>query len=238
MGKRIARQVPLEWELALGRAAVAQMVDSTAVCVHPESLDGLTERLAAAAAGPYDFRVIVVNDSLVNAFAAPGGFITLHRGLLDLTETPEELAGVLAHEMQHVLLQHGTRAVLREIPVRLIVAAATTDAGLSRHFVASAANLGSLRYSRKAEEEADREGMRLLQSARVDARGMVTIFERLMEDQRDVPRVVRYLTTHPSTETRIGHLAELIAASAYSPTPLMSRQAWDEIRHSCGVSSI
>jgi len=228
----MAAFVPVEWEEALGRSVVAQTVDSAAVCPVPEALDRLVARLATTRPGPYVFRVTLVNDSVVNAFAAPGGYIVLHRGLVDLTETPEELAGVLAHEMQHVLLRHGTQAVLREIPLQLLLTAVTSDAGLGRQFAGAAARLGSLRYGRDAEEAADRAGATMLRDARVDPAGMVTLFQRLEARQGDVPRVAVYLSTHPRTEARIERL-QALAADAPASVPLMDGEGWAAIRGAC-----
>jgi predicted Zn-dependent protease len=236
LAARVAARLPVTWEESLGRRVMVEIVDSTAICPNPAALDRLVGRLAAAADGRYAFRVTVVGDSIVNAFAAPGGYVVVDRGLLELAETPEELAGVLAHEMQHVLLQHGTQAVLREIPLRLMVAAVTADAGLAGHVAGAAATLGSLRYGRQAEEEADREGMRMLQRARVDPRGMVTFFGRLQERVGDVPRVAAYLSTHPRTEARIARLEGLAAAATYAAEPLMDAEAWKDVRRACTAS--
>jgi len=236
LAARVAARLPVTWEESLGRRVVAEMVDSAAICPHPAVLDRLVARLAATANGRYAFRVTVVGDSIVNAFAAPGGSVVVYRGLLELAETPEELAGVLAHEMQHVVLQHGTRAVLREIPLRLMVAAVTADAGFAGHVAGAAATLGSLRYGRQAEEEADREGMRMLQRARVDPRGMVTFFGRLQERVGDVPRVAAYLSTHPRTEARIARLEGLAAAATDAAEPLIDAEAWEDVRRACAAS--
>jgi Zn-dependent protease with chaperone function len=236
LAARVAARLPVTWEESLGRRVMVEIVDSTAICPNPAALDRLVGRLAAGADGRYAFRVTVVGDSIVNAFAAPGGYVVVYRGLLELAETPEELAGVLAHEMQHVLLQHGTQAVLREIPLRLMVAAVTADAGLAGHVAGAAATLGSLRYGRQAEEEADREGMRMLQRARVDPRGMVTFFGRLQERVGDVPRVAAYLSTHPRTEARIARLEGLAAAATYAAEPLIDAEAWEGVRRACAAS--
>jgi predicted Zn-dependent protease len=232
---RMAAFVPVEWEEALGRSVVAQTVDSAAVCPVPEALDRLVARLAATRPGRYTFRLTMVNDSIVNAFAAPGGYIVLHRGLVNLTRTPEELAGVLAHEMQHVLLRHGTQAVLREIPLQLFFAAVTSDAGLGRQVAGAAARVGSLRYGRDAEAAADRAGAAMLRDARVDPAGMVTLFQRLEAREGEVPRIAVYLSTHPRTEARIAELQSL-AADAPAPVPLMSAEDWAAIRNACARS--
>jgi predicted Zn-dependent protease len=87
-------------------------------------LEEITKTLTAPLPNThYTFRVMVVNDPIVNALAAPGGYILVFRGLLDRTRSPEELAGVLAHESQHVLKRHTTRALLENVSSGLLVAA-------------------------------------------------------------------------------------------------------------------
>jgi len=192
-------------------------------------------RLAGTATHRYTFRVSVINDTVVNAFAAPGGYLVLFRGLLELAESPEELAGVVAHEMQHVLLQHGTQSVLRQIPLQLITATITADAGLAGHVAGTAAVLGALRYSRKDEEEADREGLRMLEAAGVDPRGMMTFMERMESRGGDMPRFAAYLSTHPRTGDRVRSLEGLATVHGGASAPLMSEADWKELQQSCAV---
>jgi beta-barrel assembly-enhancing protease len=232
---RVASLLPVAWEESLGRRVIEETVDPAAVCPAPAPLTLLVDRLAAAQPSRYRFQVTVVNDPAVNAFALPGGYLVVNRGLIELAASPEELAGVLAHEIQHVRLRHGTRAVLREVPLRLIVAAVTADAGVAGQVANAAATLGSLRYSRAAEEEADREGMRLLQAAGVDPRGMVTFFGRLEEHHGDVPRMATYFSTHPRTEARIRQLERMLPEPRGAPLPVMDAGAWAAVRGACAA---
>ncbi|MDA2912290.1 M48 family metallopeptidase, partial [Nitrospiraceae bacterium AH_259_D15_M11_P09] len=83
-------------------------------------------------------------------------YIVLFKGLLDRSDSAEELAGVLAHEMQHVIQRHGTRALLQRASIGILLAAMTGDVSSAATFgVGVASTLGTLSYSRRAEEEAD-----------------------------------------------------------------------------------
>jgi predicted Zn-dependent protease len=180
--------------------------------------------------------VVVVNQAQVNALAAPGGTIVVFRGLLERTRTPEELAGVLAHEVEHVLRRHATRAVIQHASTGLLVAAITGDmTGPLAYGLESARVLGQLQYSRRAEEEADREGMKLLLAARIDPEGMLGFYRQLDEREHD-RAALRYLSTHPSTRDRLRHLRELAASAKQSPLPLLPGQNWQEIRSMCQSS--
>src|SRR5690606_1638034 len=117
-------------------------------------------------------------DSLVNAFAAPGGYIVVFQGLLEASESAEEVAGILAHEIQHVVQRHGTKAILEALPLQLAAAALGGDQAAAL-FVGAASTLGVLSYRRRDETAADREGFRMLRAARIAPDGMMRFFERL-----------------------------------------------------------
>lgn len=236
----VAGRVPVTWEENLGRGVVARAVPPAKRCSDPEqqaALDAILARLAATVPeSPYRFTLIVADDSVINAFAAPGGYLVVNLGLLRATKTPEELAGVLAHELQHVLLRHSTRAMAREIPLRIAVAALFGGDALGAWAGRAAGTLGALRYQRTDELEADREGLALLQAARVDARGMVDFFETLAAQGREAPGLATYLSSHPHTADRIAALQGLVTGGDAPAVPLVPDYPWEDIGQSCSRS--
>jgi len=236
LAARVAARVPVEWEERLGRSLVAQLAPDGLRCDDPErqwAVQQIVDRLVAAGPPvPYTFRIAIVDDSMVNALAAPGGYIVVYRGLLQETQTPEELAGVLAHEIQHVVQRHGTQAVLEEVPLRLVVAAVTGDAGRAGRALGVAATLGRLRYRRRDEAAADRAGMRMLQEARIAPDGMIRFFTRLDEQSKDVPALVAYLSTHPRNAARIAAL-ERLALENDAPVSALNRHQWGTLGAPC-----
>jgi predicted Zn-dependent protease len=204
-------------------------------------VDKLVIRLVAASpASPYAFQIAIVDSPGFNAFAAPGGQIVIHRKLLMSTETPEELAGVLAHEMQHVLQRHATKALIRDLSLAAIADAVFGDVIVIGAFaVQGARTLTTLHYSRESEEEADREGMRLLQTARINPAGMIRFFETL-KAQTGEAEPPAYLSTHPETDVRIARLKALAAELGRRgtdlksvPIPLLADVKWDEVKKLC-----
>jgi predicted Zn-dependent protease len=172
----------------------------------------------------------------VNAIAAPGGFIVLFRGLVEQTQTPEELAGVLAHEMQHVVKRHATRLLVQNASTSLLLAALTGDARNAMTLGLEGARiLGILRYSRQYEEEADQEGMRMLIAARIDPAGLVRFFESLEEKEpgKEGPAFLTYLSTHPSTADRVEGLKSLAAKADGQWITLVPDLQWREITRLC-----
>ena len=115
----VARVMPQEARATLGSAVVASMAKNRKVCETPASraaLDRLTQRLAAAASDkPLHARVVLLDWSLVNAFAVPGGQIILTRGLVQRAGSSDEVAGVLAHELGHTLELHPEAGIIRAL---------------------------------------------------------------------------------------------------------------------------
>ena len=233
----VAPRIPMAWEQRVGESVLARMAPAEARCEgQPQiaALRGVLNRIVAAAPSTsYDFTLVVVDDSLVNAFAAPGGYVVVFRGLLEAAETPEELAGVLAHEIEHVLLRHPTQALAREIPLRLALAAVTGGSDGMDRVVQAAGTIGAMRYRRSDEFEADREGMRLIQAARIDPAGMVSFMRTLDRRRAGGPRLVSYLSTHPHTADRVATLEALAAGARYQPEPLLSPGEWAGIGGVC-----
>jgi predicted Zn-dependent protease len=181
--------------------------------VDDPALDAVIDRIvtrldAHAPEHPYTFRVTIVRSDEVNALAAPGGELVFYTGLIAKTRSPEELAGVMAHEMQHVLQRHSTKAILRRMSTGALLAFFVGDAGALTGVVDAARELGDLAYGRSDELEADREGLELLRSAGIDPRAMVTMFETLAANEPNTPRAFRYLSTHPGTAERIRRMSE------------------------------
>jgi predicted Zn-dependent protease len=233
-----AARVPMAWEVALGERAIGQLAPPAKRCTEPERqrrLDEITGLLVRALPEPrYPFQVTVVDHSMVNAFAAPGGFIVIFRGLLDRTDTAEELAAVLAHEIQHVLHRDATRAILRQASTGILLAALLGDvSGVVAFGVESARMLGDLRHNRQAERDADRDGMRMLHAAAVDPEGMLAFFRGMQQLEGRTPAAARYLSTHPTADDRLQALTALAAERPQPPKKLLPGYDWDDIKKIC-----
>ena len=233
-----APRVPVSWEEHLGRAVVQHLAPAESRCqaeLQARAIEVITQRLISTPSKRgYRFEVIVSKSPTVNAFAAPGGYVVIFQGLLELTESPEELAGVLAHEFQHVIHQHATKALLQHTSVRLLIAAIAGDVSSAMSYgLESAQFLATMRYSREHEEIADREGMKMILSAGIDPTGMVSIFKKLEREDNKSLRIPTYLSSHPDMEKRI-ELLKSMAGKPRSPSfPLAERYDWEEIRRFC-----
>ncbi|MEW6324736.1 MAG: M48 family metallopeptidase [Nitrospirota bacterium] len=234
----MAPRVPVAWEEQLGRGIIEQLAPEPMRCAGPEgsaAVEEIAARLRSASPeSPYRLRVFVVDHPMVNAFALPGGSIVIFRGLLEKTERAEELAGVLAHEFQHVLLRHTTQQLLQRASTGLLIAAMTGDAtGAAAYGFKSAETMGMLRYSRLHEAEADLEGMKMLMAAGIDPQGMIDFFETLDEVGPKIPDALKYLVTHPQTGARIQSLKTYAREHPASATPLRPKGDWARLRGLC-----
>ncbi|MBI4402171.1 MAG: M48 family metallopeptidase [Nitrospirae bacterium] len=213
VGLAVAR-IPVEWEQAMGEAAQREFLagqtvvkEGQAVAAVQEITKRLTEQLQGS---PYRFDVTVVRSDTVNAFALPGGYVVVFTGLLKQAENPEEVAGVLSHELNHVLQRHGLERTVKTLG---LVAVVTIFVGNQEGLIGLAKRLGveliTLKFGREQETEADLTGLRLLHRAKVSPSGMIRFFERLSESDS---RQVALLSTHPMSAARAERLKAEAAA--------------------------
>ena len=232
----VASRVPASWEARLGERTIAHLAPPERRCSDPivaQAIDAIVTALSATRPSPYTFRVVVVDNRAVNAFAAPGGYLVVNRGLLEVTRSPEELAGVLAHEIQHVLQRHATRAMVQQASTGFLIAAVIGDPGSAVAYGLEAAQLlGTLRYSRIQEEEADVEGLKMIRDAKIDPQGMIGFFET-MKARGDVPDILKYLSTHPATQARIDRLRALTGDAPTPTVKLLADSDWKDTKRRC-----
>jgi predicted Zn-dependent protease len=171
---------------------------------------------------------------MVNAFAAPGGHIVVFQGLIEESGSADELAGVLAHELQHVLKRHSTRMLVQHASTGLIISALTGDvSGAIAFGLEAARTLGALSYSRAMEEEADAEGLKMMTATGFDPDGMIAFFDTMQKRSGEIPQFLTYLSTHPSTEERIERLRRLAAESRPFKIEPLPKHNWNDIKKRC-----
>lgn len=206
LAKPIAMMLPDSFEERLGSQVFYALVEDAPTCEQPEgrdALDRLVDRLASAAGRPDAFGVAIVNRPIANAFAAPGGYIVVFAGFVAKMESADELAGVLAHEMGHIVHRHTSQALVRQFAVATVLTIVTgNDWGFGR----VASGLGriflDLGHSREDEAEADATALDILKAAQIDGAGEVRLFARLENEQGPTSGFDRYLSTHPPAEER------------------------------------
>lgn len=153
---------------------------------------------------PWGFHV--VDDPAINAFAIPGGHVYVHTGLIANADNAAELAGVMAHEISHVVARHSTEQLSRQYGLSVVagMVLGQNPGELQRIAAQIVAGGAMARFSRQAEEEADELGIQAMAAAGYNPIGMATMFEELLEHRRGQPgRVEQFFSTHPLTEDRM-----------------------------------
>jgi beta-barrel assembly-enhancing protease len=231
----LARMLPDKAREMLGDQVVASMTNGRATCVAPAgtaALDALTAKLSAAAGTGQRFKVVVADWDVLNAFATPGERIVLTRGLIEKAQSPDEVAGVLAHEMGHGIELHPETGIVRGIGL-----AAATEIVLGG--AGGLANIGLLltqmSYSRDAEREADGHALSILKGAQVSPDGLLSFFDRVaqMEENEGGAGGIGVLRSHPQTEER---RAVVAAAERYAATPALDAAGWKALQSICTVT--
>jgi beta-barrel assembly-enhancing protease len=162
---------------------------------------------------PFEFHC--VNDKAINAFALPGGFVFVNRGAIESADNEAQLAGVMAHELSHVALRHGTNQATKAQLTQGILGVAggifggSTSGALLTELGSFAAGGVLLRYSRTAESQADVMGTQVLYDSGYDPRALAQFFEKL-ETESKGKNPPEFFSDHPSPEHRVDRVMEEI----------------------------
>ncbi|MCP4605764.1 MAG: M48 family metallopeptidase [Proteobacteria bacterium] len=238
---KVIQTIPVEWETEIGRASAEQILSQNKICTDPELLRATQEigmRLVGSlAASSYAFKIRVIDTKEINAFALPGGYVFLNRGLVEQADNGTEVAGVLAHEIQHVLGRHGLNNLVRQAGIMLLLTAVAGDAGqLEQFLMYNAASLTSMSFSRDQERAADAKGLDLIRRASLDTEGLLRFLTKLSE-QESLPELMTIVSSHPASAERVDELKALLAAEPKTPVvPLKAN--WADIRNRCSPTSI
>lgn len=240
--RAVARLLPDTARQRMGDEAIRSMTKGHAVCTSTSgraALDRLSSRLATSL--PADeaarFKIVVVDWSLMNAFAVPGGKIVLTRGLIAKAESGDEVAGVLAHEMGHGIELHPEAAMVRALGMTAVAdllfgSGTMTNIGLM---------LAELSYSRDAERQADMQGLALLKKAGIAPQGLADFFRRVTRSESRsgktaLPgRALDVLSTHPATEERMRMVEH---QPTYAASPALSSEDWQALRGICAAPGV
>lgn len=243
MSAQLAAVTPDSAKYRLGRTVLVHLVDllpgprTTSggnYCANEDGLAALgrlVERLGADLEDRPTVHAVVVNFRMVNAFALPGGIMVFTRGLLDQAGSPEEIAGIAAHELGHLAHDHSTRALYRSFAVALLIGVlfgdltgGTLAGGLAEWLV----NTG---YSREAERDADAFALERLNAAGIGTQGLADFFVRLEKKHgNDSGPLFGLLSTHPATAERLAHIR---AAGLPGLRQAMGDEDWTSVRQTC-----
>jgi len=209
----------IEREVAIGRQLAAEVDRSSKIINDPlvtEYVNRIAQNVVLHSDSKVPFTIKVIDSQEVNAFALPGGFLYVNRGLLEAADNEAEVAGVIAHEIAHVAARHGMEQaskgeLFNYLSIPLIFLGGIGGYAI-RQGLGLAVPLSFLKFSRGAEKEADRLGAQYMWASGYDPNALITFFEKLQAKNKKKPGTLSKLfSTHPMTGDRITEVRELIA---------------------------
>ena len=229
----IAALIPANVETHIGARAREQILENTKPCDVAEgraALDRLMARLVTAMPYTEPVTVTVVDLPIVNAVALPGNQILVFRQLISEAQSPEEIAGVLAHEIGHLAARHPIRNLVRQFGLDVIIMALSGSSnwdGVAQMLIGSA-------YSRAFEAEADTRAIDALGTAGIGGQGWIDFFDRQAAKGGALDRATAYLASHPPSAERRDRAAKLPP----SQEPALTAGEWLVLRSICGTAPI
>ncbi len=228
-----AKLVPEFLEVELANIVEREMAGNFRTCEHPEgqkALDKLVATLHTASGNPLPADVKVVNAPVVNAFAIPARRILIFSRLIDRATSPDQLAGVLAHEMGHVRFNHPLQGVMQELGLRAMFSLAFSGSGGEEYMSTVSRTLVSTSYTRAIERAADDAAVKTLKKAGLPLTPFAEFFS-LAEIKSD-STALQYVSTHPMSSERIHHITKQTDGYKATRTALTDEE-WNALKRIC-----
>ncbi|MFT3924800.1 MAG: M48 family metallopeptidase [Myxococcales bacterium] len=229
-GQASVQMLPRSVDEQIGELAVEHMDLQGSVVSDPvlkEGIERIMKRLAPKPVDGFTFEPRVVDAAIVNAFALPGGPMVIYTGLIRAAKTPEQLAGVLAHEMSHVTRRHGMKRIAQSLGIVAAIQLLFGDVSGIAAVAVQVLQEGAVNsYSREQEHEADMDAVRTLARAQLDPNALADFFVILEKREGNLPGFVSWLGTHPDLSQRIKDVRA--AATPIESKPLLDN--WAELQ--------
>ena len=201
-----------------------QITDSLTVA----AMDTMVSRICSANSIPREhIKVHVFRADVVNAFAMPGGHLVVNSALIADCKNPEQLCGVLAHEIAHIELRHVMKKLVREVGMSLLVNM-TTGGGDGGQIGEMVGALSSKAFDRDMEREADLKGLEYLVNAHIDPHPFADFLYLTGDGESE--EAFEWLSTHPSSKERMEYVLEEIGKRQFEVKPVIAAATWEELK--------
>ncbi len=185
---------------------------------------------------PNTIKVHIIQKDEENAFALPDNHLVIYSLLISSCESEEELAGVLAHEIAHMQLNHVMKKLGKEIGLSVLV---TSTTGNNPVIIKKIVHLlSSTAYDRKLESEADLKGVEYLINAQINPRGLSTFLTKLAKNEKNIISELDLISTHPNSKNRAEKIQELASKKKHQYFPVLHETSWKQLKESIAFTQI
>jgi Zn-dependent protease with chaperone function len=167
--------------------------------------------------------IIIKND--INAFAMPGGHLVVYSGLITASDNPDELAGVLAHEISHIQLGHVMKKLIKEVGLSVLISMTSGNSG-GETIKQVSKILSSSAFDRKLEKEADISAVEYLINANINPEPLAEFLYKLAENKKDETSYESWLSTHPDSKKRAEYILAYSKNKLKNPQTALSDTSW------------
>ena len=234
--------LPIKREVALGETVLQQFQliagqeeDESFFCDDPKGiavLHKMSDRIVQDLETEYDLKIYVIRQEMVNAFALPGGIILFTDALIQEAKTPEQVAGVLGHELGHILHRDPLRAAIYTTSTAGILSLLIGDfSGGALVYVLAQQTLNSS-YTREAEQRADAFSVDRLSQNKIDLAGFAHFFEVLEQREAALPEALSYFSTHALSKDRRERI-ERVARQQIGTKRIITQEEWQALKSVC-----
>ncbi len=223
-------------EEKLGELLTNMLEESEVIIEDPymiETLDSILNRVCKANdIDREEIHLHLVLKDEINAFAMPAGNLVIYSGLIQASENPEELSGVICHELAHIQLNHVMKKLIKEIGLSVLIAGTAGDAGpqVMREVMRS---LSSSAFDRSMEREADLKGVEYLVASEIDPEPFADfMFKMALDNEGNAyPDILQWVSTHPELEERAEYIIEYgKETGGGNYTPVLSDSTWTGLK--------
>ncbi len=176
---------------------------------------------------------LLVHDE-INAIALPDRQLVVYTGIIKYSNSPEELAGVLAHEITHIQHGHVMKKLKREVGVSMLGALAGGDAGgdIARQ---TTRLLTSSAFDREMESDADYGAVQMMAKAGIDPIHFADLLFRFSQEKGNIPKRFEWISSHPNTQERCAKILKLRKQEAYTIKPILDKARWEYLKKVVGA---
>jgi predicted Zn-dependent protease len=192
-------------------------------------IDSIVNRICTANNIDRDrLKVHVLQNSQINAFALPNGYIVIFSGLITEADRQEELSGVISHEIAHIELNHVMKKLIKEIGLSAIISMTTGGGGTSTQQVAKI--LSSTAFDRKMEKDADLKAVEYMINADIDPEPFANFLYKLSHSDPDFIKHLEWISTHPESKKRASYILEQIQDQENDYQPVIVEDTWEKMK--------